>query len=137
MIEAAIAAGADTAYLSGSGPTVAAITSGAAGDIFLQRTKERVDKQVRMYERMHVCMNVAGNAFKACERVPGVVVTKRKDSSLILIRRVLESSCFLSSCFLCAIFVIQMFEVAEVLECCSRRQNAGRCDLSVFERVNG
>lgn len=46
MIEAAIAAGADTAYLSGSGPTVAAITSGAAGDIFLQRTKERVDKQV-------------------------------------------------------------------------------------------
>lgn len=47
MIEAAIAAGADTAYLSGSGPTVAAITSGAAGDIFLQRTKERVDKQVR------------------------------------------------------------------------------------------
>lgn len=48
MIEAAIAAGADTAYLSGSGPTVAAITSGAAGDIFLQRTKERVDKQVNL-----------------------------------------------------------------------------------------
>lgn len=48
MIEAAIAAGADTAYLSGSGPTVAAITSGAAGDIFLQRTKERVDKQVNI-----------------------------------------------------------------------------------------
>lgn len=46
MIDAAIAAGADAAYLSGSGPTVAAITSGAAGDIFLQRTKERVDKQV-------------------------------------------------------------------------------------------
>lgn len=49
MIEAAIAAGADTAYLSGSGPTVAAITSGAAGDIFLQRTKERVDKQVNFW----------------------------------------------------------------------------------------
>lgn len=46
MIDAAIEAGADAAYLSGSGPTVAAITSGAAGDIFLQREKERVDKQV-------------------------------------------------------------------------------------------
>lgn len=46
MIDAAISAGADAAYLSGSGPTVAAITSGAAGDIFLQREKERVDKQV-------------------------------------------------------------------------------------------
>lgn len=46
MIESAIKAGADAAFLSGSGPTVAAITSGAAGDIFLQREKERVDKQV-------------------------------------------------------------------------------------------
>lgn len=46
MIDAAILAGADAAYLSGSGPTVAAITSGRAGDIFLQREKERVDKQV-------------------------------------------------------------------------------------------
>lgn len=45
-INAAISAGADAAYLSGSGPTVAAITSGAAGDIFLQREKERVDKTV-------------------------------------------------------------------------------------------
>lgn len=59
MIEAAIAAGADTAYLSGSGPTVAAITSGAAGDIFLQRTKERVDKQVNF---SYVFTGVAGRA---------------------------------------------------------------------------
>lgn len=48
-IDAAISAGADAAYLSGSGPTVAAITSGAAGDIFLQREKERVDKTVSQH----------------------------------------------------------------------------------------
>ncbi|CAM9520935.1 unnamed protein product [Discosporangium mesarthrocarpum] len=46
MIDAAIEAGADAAYLSGAGPTVAAITSGAAGDIFTQREKERVDHKV-------------------------------------------------------------------------------------------
>ena len=37
------------AYLTlpwGTGPTVMAITSGASGDIFTQRAKERVDKKV-------------------------------------------------------------------------------------------
>ncbi|CAM9650907.1 unnamed protein product, partial [Hapterophycus canaliculatus] len=64
MIEAAIAAGADTAYLSGSGPTVAAITSGAAGDIFLQRTKERVDKQVaEAMLQAAASVNVLGETF--------------------------------------------------------------------------
>ncbi|CAN0227122.1 unnamed protein product [Pylaiella littoralis] len=64
MIEAAIAAGADTAYLSGSGPTVAAITSGAAGDIFLQRTKERVDKQVaEAMLQAAASVNVGGETF--------------------------------------------------------------------------
>jgi homoserine kinase len=42
----ALAAGACAAYLSGAGPTVAAITSGASGDIFTQRAAERVDKDV-------------------------------------------------------------------------------------------
>mmetsp|Transcript_17348 Transcript_17348/g.25713 ORF Transcript_17348/g.25713 Transcript_17348/m.25713 type:complete len:319 (+) Transcript_17348:525-1481(+) len=46
MVEAAIKAGANAAYLSGAGPTVAAVTSGASGDIFTQRAAERVDKQV-------------------------------------------------------------------------------------------
>jgi homoserine kinase len=46
VIEAAIKAGASGAYLSGAGPTIMAITSGASGDIFTQRTKERVDKKV-------------------------------------------------------------------------------------------
>lgn len=46
MIEAAEAAGACCAYLSGAGPTVMALTSGASGDIFAQREKERTDLQV-------------------------------------------------------------------------------------------
>lgn len=43
MVEAAERAGASCAYLSGAGPTVMAITGGASGDIFAQRTKERSD----------------------------------------------------------------------------------------------
>mmetsp|Transcript_51633 Transcript_51633/g.148926 ORF Transcript_51633/g.148926 Transcript_51633/m.148926 type:complete len:429 (-) Transcript_51633:137-1423(-) len=43
MIEAAEEAGACCAYLSGAGPTVMALTSGASGDIFAQREKERTD----------------------------------------------------------------------------------------------
>mmetsp|Transcript_10226 Transcript_10226/g.12941 ORF Transcript_10226/g.12941 Transcript_10226/m.12941 type:complete len:435 (+) Transcript_10226:128-1432(+) len=46
MIEAAQNAGASCAYLSGAGPTVMALTSGASGDIFTQREKERTDKGV-------------------------------------------------------------------------------------------
>jgi homoserine kinase len=46
MIEAAELAGASCAYLSGAGPTVMALTSGASGDIFTQREKERVDSSV-------------------------------------------------------------------------------------------
>jgi len=46
MIEAAERAGACCAYLSGAGPTVMAITSGASGDIFTQREKERTDSLV-------------------------------------------------------------------------------------------
>ena len=46
MIEAAQMAGATCAYLSGAGPTVMAMTSGASGDIFTQREKERTDRSV-------------------------------------------------------------------------------------------
>jgi homoserine kinase len=46
MIEAAELAGACCAYLSGAGPTVMALTSGASGDIFTQREKERTDQAV-------------------------------------------------------------------------------------------
>lgn len=63
MIDAAISAGADAAYLSGSGPTVAAITSGAAGDIFLQREKERVDKQVMRFVGRYACRLIARSAL--------------------------------------------------------------------------
>lgn len=46
MIDAAQAAGAACAYLSGAGPTVMAITTGASGDIFAQRARERSDLAV-------------------------------------------------------------------------------------------
>jgi len=46
MIEAAQNAGASCAYLSGAGPTVMALTSGASGDIFTQREVERTDNEV-------------------------------------------------------------------------------------------
>ena len=46
MIKAAEEAGACCAYLSGAGPTVMALTSGASGDIFTQREKERTDYSV-------------------------------------------------------------------------------------------
>lgn len=46
MIEAAQNSGASCAYLSGAGPTVMALTSGATGDIFTQRETERTDSEV-------------------------------------------------------------------------------------------
>jgi homoserine kinase len=46
MIAAAEDAGACCAYLSGAGPTVMALTSGASGDIFAQQEKERTDIDV-------------------------------------------------------------------------------------------
>jgi len=46
MIDAAQNSGACCAYLSGAGPTVCAMTSGASGDIFTQREKERADSAV-------------------------------------------------------------------------------------------
>ena len=46
MRAAATDAGASACYLSGAGPTVMALTSGAAGDIFTQREKERTDVAV-------------------------------------------------------------------------------------------
>ena len=46
LIDAATKAGADATFLSGAGPSVLALTSGASGDIFAQREKERVDTSV-------------------------------------------------------------------------------------------
>ena len=46
ILQAATQAGANAAYLSGAGPSVMALTSGASGDIFTQRDKERVDRNV-------------------------------------------------------------------------------------------
>lgn len=64
IINAAVQAGASAAYLSGAGPTVMAITSGASGDIFTQRNKERVDRKVAeaMLEAAATC-NTIGKVY--------------------------------------------------------------------------
>jgi len=46
MVQAALGAGAHGAYLSGAGPTVIAICSGQAGEIFTQRSWERQESAV-------------------------------------------------------------------------------------------
>jgi len=48
VVRAAIAAGAHGAFLSGAGPTVMAICSGQAGDIFTQRASERQEGGVAL-----------------------------------------------------------------------------------------
>jgi len=50
VVKAAIEAGADGACLSGAGPTVLAMTSGAAGDLFTQKYSER--SEIRIAEAM-------------------------------------------------------------------------------------
>jgi homoserine kinase len=64
IINAAVQAGASAAYLSGAGPTVMALTSGASGDIFTQRNKERVDRKVAeaMLEAAASC-NTVGKVY--------------------------------------------------------------------------
>eukprot|EP00941_MAST-03F_sp_MAST-3F-sp1_P002477 g2477.t1 len=46
MIDDALEAGAHAAFLSGAGPTVLALVSGSAGDIFIQRRDERKERDV-------------------------------------------------------------------------------------------
>ena len=74
-IEAALEAGASAAYLSGAGPTIMAITSGASGDIFTQRAKERVDTKVAeaMLKAAEKC-NVPGNVYISGPVEGGAVV---------------------------------------------------------------
>jgi homoserine kinase len=46
MIAAALGAGAHGCFLSGAGPTVLAVCSGAAGDVFAQKSGERQETVV-------------------------------------------------------------------------------------------
>lgn len=46
LIEASVAAGAHACFLSGSGSSVLAITSGAKGDIYSQKNNERMERKV-------------------------------------------------------------------------------------------
>jgi homoserine kinase len=75
IIQASQEAGASAAYLSGAGPTVMAITSGASGDIFTQRAKERVDNKVAeaMLEAAAKC-GCIGQVFITAPVVQGAYV---------------------------------------------------------------
>lgn len=75
LIEAAVAAGAAGVFLSGAGPTVLALTSGASGDIFTQREKERVDRKVAeaMVEAAEKC-GTKGEVFITAPVANGAVV---------------------------------------------------------------
>jgi len=46
LLNAGLKAGAHAVYMSGAGPTVLAITSGAAGDIFTQHGSERMERAI-------------------------------------------------------------------------------------------
>jgi len=46
LVNAALEAGANGAFLSGAGPTIMALTSGRRGDIFTQRSAERKELDV-------------------------------------------------------------------------------------------
>jgi len=75
LIAAAVEAGANAAFLSGAGPTVMALTSGASGDIFTQRAKERVDLKVAaaMLEAANAC-GTNGQVFITAPVEHGAVV---------------------------------------------------------------
>ncbi|KAJ1412253.1 ribosomal protein S5 domain 2-type protein [Ochromonadaceae sp. CCMP2298] len=81
IINAAVEAGASAGYLSGAGPTVMALTSGASGDIFTQRTKERVDRKVAeaMLEAA-AKFGVKGNVFITAPVMHGAYVVSAEPS---------------------------------------------------------
>lgn len=58
VIKAALGAGAHGAFLSGAGPTVMAICSGAIGDIFTQASEER--QELRVAEAMKAALATLG-----------------------------------------------------------------------------
>lgn len=77
MIEAAENAGACCAYLSGAGPTVMALTSGASGDIFTQREKERTDSAVaRAMREVADSLAIQGNIYVTSAANEGARVVK-------------------------------------------------------------
>lgn len=73
VIKAAVDAGASACYLSGAGPTVMAFTSGASGDIFTQRSKERVDRRVAD-AMLEAAKGTAGEVFITAPATEGAVV---------------------------------------------------------------
>eukprot|EP00944_MAST-04C_sp_MAST-4C-sp1_P012496 g12496.t1 len=68
LMNAALGAGAHAVYLSGAGPTVLAITSGAAGDTFTQHGSERMERAIAD------AMILAGQ--KHCSKPGNVYITR-------------------------------------------------------------
>ena len=68
LMNAALSAGAHAVYLSGAGPTVLAITSGAAGDTFTQHGSERMERAIAD------AMILAGQ--KHCSKPGNVYITR-------------------------------------------------------------
>jgi len=77
LVDAAVKAGAHGCYLSGAGPTVLAITSGAAGDIFTQRAEERCEIKVAdaMAETAKT-LNVQGKVYVASPSIRGAHIVE-------------------------------------------------------------
>ena len=67
-IDAAMENGAHAAYLSGAGPTVCALTSGAAGDVFAQKSYETLE--VKIAEAMHQAAEKAGISGRSFVTTP-------------------------------------------------------------------
>ena len=81
MIAAAEKAGANACYLSGAGPTVMALTSGASGDIFTQRVQERNDVAVANAMRMSAeASGITGKVFVTSIAGEGAKVVKVEPS---------------------------------------------------------
>ena len=79
LIEAAIDAGAHGCYLSGAGPTVLAITSGAAGDIFTQRAEERCEIAVAdAMRRTAEARSVKGKVYITSPSIRGAHIVEAK-----------------------------------------------------------
>jgi homoserine kinase len=77
MIDAAVEAGAIACFLSGAGPTVMALTSGRAGDMFTQRSDERAERAVASAMRAAAdAQGVTGRVYITRPSLQGVHIVK-------------------------------------------------------------
>jgi len=78
-IDAALATGADAAYLSGAGPTVCALTSGAIGDVFAQKSFET--QEAKIAEAMQEAaekVGIKGRCFVTTPSQQGAIIAETR-----------------------------------------------------------